>query len=746
MENPMPIIASPLTDVAPLVDVLTESSSSELLSTPGSKGYLSHLATLPLAELTQEPVTLQTHSHHLTSSLTSFTHASYPTFISLHENTSSFVTSIESLSSSLSNLLNSSIPTLEGSTVIWKDRTEAVLRERNKARVVLEQHEKIRDLLDIPVLIDTCVRNGYFGEALSLANHVSSLAHRAEGARDKPPPAILTSVLAEVQHSITQMHLSLLTTLYEPNRKLPALWKAVNFLRKMDAFSTEPTSSSLAPLLRPRSSSSSSSQRVTPVRGQTPNPSSEEHLALAFLIGREVYLKASLETTGRDIQRLVKQVNGGETDSDVEGIDDASKLPSKGKIKGKVKELEERDKEDLSRYLKKYIDAWREGVYDIMTQYATIFLERSPSHSDTTTNTDNDDALFSRLHTLIRTYSTRALSTHLLAILKPSLPLLTLSHLPSLLTQLNYCSTAFSRLGLDFRCMLTSGGGLFSAAILSIVKRDFETAIEKWIVRIEKAHGAMTNSGTRTASASLSRRAVGPAEMPSKWLVTPSVVDSPPLPQSKRASGGMGPAHIPPQLLASYPPLAQLTNAVLGVLNGLRLLVPRNTGAVNGKSASGDAFLSAEGVYVLLEILEGIILNQGSAKFLSYLQFAIKSLGVEDTEVGSEKFGAKETEKRIVAAVGRAFFEVFAAFVKRALVEGVYGFELEGVEKRGGKARGLNKEGNGSGESWMEKKRAFEEMVRDMFSEDETEEEEGTDEGEDDDDDDDDEGDDAQEA
>jgi hypothetical protein len=727
MDETPAIIASHLTDIAPLVDVLSEPSLFELLNTPGSKGYLSHLATLPLTELTQEPVTLQTQSHHLTSSLTSFTHTSYPTFIALHENTSSFASSIESLSSSLTDLLDKALPILEKSTGIWKGRTEAVLRERNKARVVLEQHEKIRDLLDIPVLIDTCVRNGYFGEALSLANHVTSLVHRAEDKKDKPPPAILTSVLAEVQHSITQMQLSLLGTLYEPNRKLPTLWKAVNFLRKMDAFATDFTSLPLSPHVK-------SSQRDTSARSRASDPSSEEHLALTFLIGREACLKAMLEATGRDIQRLVKQVNDSEGEGDVEGVKSTTKSQIKGNPKGKVKELEERDKEDLARYLKKYIDAWRESVYDVMTQYATIFLERSPAHSETSTNTSKeDDVLLSRLHTLLRTYSTRTLSTHLLAILKPSLPLLTISHLPSLLTQLNYCSTAFARLGLDFRCLLTSGGGLFSNTILSIVKRDFETAAEKWVGRVEKARGTGSSNkgGTsrRAASASSSRTTMGPAELPSKWLVSPSVIDSPPLPpSSKQGAGAVGPVHVPPQLLASYPPLAQLTNAILGVLNGLRLVVPRTNPSPTANGTTGieieipstSTSTSAEGVYTLLQLLDQFILNQASAALLSYLEFVIKSLeGGKDTE---EQKAIKEREETVVVASGKVFFDVFATFVRRALVEGVYGVSLE--------------KGRGSREEWAERRKEFERMVKDLYGGDEEDEEEEEDEDEDEDEDD----------
>jgi hypothetical protein len=42
----------------------------------------------------------------------------------------------------------------------------------------------------------------------------------------------------------------------------------------------------------------------------------------------------------------------------------------------KDRELDEREKEDLAHYLKKYLDIWCEGIY-IITQYSTIFLECS---------------------------------------------------------------------------------------------------------------------------------------------------------------------------------------------------------------------------------------------------------------------------------------------------------------------------------------------------------------------------------
>ncbi|KAJ7109873.1 Dor1-like family-domain-containing protein [Mycena epipterygia] len=554
----------------------SDGSLAEILlpsgSNTGSHSYLTHLTTLSLPTLLSEPAVLQTQSHHLTSSLTSLTHTSYPTFLSLHQTTSSLSTSLASLESSLDNLLTTSLPALEDSAAGWRERTENVLMDRRKARVVLEQHDKIRDLLEIPMLIDTCVRNGYFAEALSLASHARSLSIGTS-----TPPLILTSVLSEVQNSITQMLLSLLATLHEPNRKLPALWKAVNFLRKMDMFG------------------SSSEQ----------GEQSEEQIALAFLGGREGCLKASLEGNSRDILRLV----GGSG-------------------------LAERDKEDMAKFLKKYIDVWRESVYDIITQFSTIFLERPPSTTPKTPTTPS--APISSLHPLLTTYTTHALTTHLLPLLSQTLPLLPISTLPSLLTQLTYCATAFARVGMDFRGIL---GGLFCTAVASAVGGELKAAGAKWVERVKNAMGDASPLSPTLSTNSHTPRKVK-LTLPSQWIIVPSLVASPPTPSASTPSGA---AHVPPQVLASYPPLAEYTNALLGILNGLRLLAP------------------VEILSELVTVLDGVLDQSGDALF-GYARRVCEE--------------AREQDEKIVVAAGEVYFSVFVPFMRRALVEGVYGVPM----------------------------------------------------------------------
>ncbi|KDR85507.1 hypothetical protein GALMADRAFT_365505 [Galerina marginata CBS 339.88] len=641
---------SRLADVSLLTDVIASSSKLpvEQLVKSSSQSYLSNLTTFGLPELLAEPTILQTQSHHLTSSLTSLTHTSYPTFLSLHRTTNALTTSLTSLSSSLDDLLNSSLPALEESAMGWKVRTDTVLKERSKARVVLEQHEKIRDLLDIPLLIDTCVRNGYFAEALSLVSHAEALAANAS-ASNRHPPLILSSVLSEVHHSIMQMLLSLLTTLYEPNRKLPALWKAVNFLRKMDAFGPSSPFASAPSYLK---TVLPQSEQDKPIDFLGDSISSEEQIALAFLVGRESCLKSILEPCGSDILRMT---NHGE--------------------------LDEREKDDLARYLKKYIDLWREGVYDVITQYSTIFLEKSATstiqHSptklthlktplpDSRPSASDSNQEWIRLQTLLTTYASRTLTTHLLPLLSPSLPLLSLSLLPSLLTQLTYCSTAFARVGMDFRSILSS---LFSHAVAQIISHEMKAAGDKFISRFKiPSESSLPSTGKTNGIVKVKW------DQPSRWLVIPASASLPPVPVTPATAIAQtftqSPPHIPPQILASYPPLAEHTNALLGVLNGLRLLALTSI------------------LPTLAHVLDDDVLSKGGEALFAYIKaFHTQS---HPTANGSSSDGVEDEndkEKRVLMAFGQVYFGTLVPFMRRALVEGVYGVKLDSTFEGGGEA------------------------------------------------------------
>lgn len=531
-------------DSVSLTELLGSSISPSLLSKPEYSSYITHLTGLPLSSVEAEPTTLSSSSAQLTNALTTLCHTSYPTFLALHATTNTLSSSLGSLSSSLDSLL-SALPALELSARTFAQETRDIQKERRKASLVLEQHDKLYDVLSLPMLLDSCVRNHNYNEALLLSNHAATLLQRF------PSNPLIQSVKAECDSRVQAMLGQLLAMLRE-QAKLPALFRSVNFLRKMEVLE-------------------------------------EEELALAFLTGRCSYLESALKAV--EIEK--KSVDGDK----------------------------ERDKELYARFMKRYVDAWREGVYDVVTQYTTIFLDRAPSTSSSPP---------ASLHILLRTFTNHQVQA-LLSLLRETLPLISdPSMLTSLLKQLTYCANSFARVGMDFKVLL---GPIFVDAVRRGVTQDLGEATIAW--------GARLTSTTKDKSKS--RR-------PTALLVSSTALPTPPEPTGAQLEAlTAGPAHVPPQILTSYPPLALYTNAILNALNSLRMLAPVELFEDLWKAMNEELSKGADALV-------------GYAKDQPWASDTKASPSVEN----------EEEDKKVLEATGQVYFTVFAPFVLRALSEGVY--------------------------------------------------------------------------
>ncbi|KAA1475223.1 Dor1-domain-containing protein [Dentipellis sp. KUC8613] len=540
-----------------LVNVLASGSTTLAkadLTSPESTSYLDELVTFPLPSLLAEPTNLSSTSSQLTNALTTLCTSSYPTFLSLHTATTGLSTTLTSFSTSLTQLLDD-IPSLEDAARAFTAEVNGVQSERRRAALVLEHSTKLQDILELPVLADACVRNGYYQEALDLAAHAAALAARF------PTIQVVQDVRAEADHAVRGLLVQLLGVLRAP-AKLPVLFKAAGFLRKMHVLS-------------------------------------EAELALAFLAGRREVLTLTLQ---------------------------ALELDTKGVER-------EHDQEAWQRYLKRYIDSWREGVHDVVTQYTTIFLDRPASGASAPAS---PSASSDTLRALLPTFTTHLL-TQLIDVLRAGLPhIADPTALTALLTQLTYCATSFARVGLDFRALLPP---LFGDAVRDGVAASFRKASAGWCKTVKEAG------------------------KPSTWLVVPGAS------LAVTLETPTGPPHVPPHVLTSFPPLANYLNELLMTLNSLRLLAPADL--LPALIAALDASLS-----------------EASVAFLGYAR------RVSDSVV-------EEHEGQVLDTAGSAWVRVFVPFIRRALVEGVYGAKISGGE--GAVAEELQ-EALGEWDTWLERR------------------------------------------
>lgn len=319
-------------------------------TTPASTLYLDHLVSLSLDDLLYEPKAIAGETATVEAELINLCYREYSTFTLAHKSSGAVQSAFDDFGVSLNELL-AAVPALEDECRAFSRRTSSIQAARNRVMLVQEHSGKLAELLELPQLMDTCVRNGFYQEAMDLAQHVQAGAN-----------VLVRDVAGEVEAVLQMMTTQLLALLREPT-KLPALVKAVGFLRRL----------------------------------------TEDDLGLAFLHSRLYNYRAQLALA---------------------------------------------DRRDPTRYIRRYIDLFREHVYDIISQYSAIF--------DTS-------------HYLV-SFASQCVD-ELLSTISSFLPLVQdAASLSSILVQLGYCALSFARVGMDFAL-------LANASFLGVVEAAYERAV-----------------------------------------------------------------------------------------------------------------------------------------------------------------------------------------------------------------------------------------------------------------------------
>jgi len=244
-----------------------------------------------------------------------------------------------------------------------------ISKERKTNRLTLSHHTSLLEILEVPQLMDTLVRNGFYEQALELHGFAQGLG------RMHPQLAVVQGIVEDVEATAQGMKLQLLQLL-RSDVQLAVCLRVVGYLRRLESYD-------------------------------------EAALRSVFLACRDRWL--------------------------LEAISD---IPE----------------ENSSSYLVKLADSHRVHVFDIVTQYQSIF---------------GDDAEVGQeeAHGLLCEWVGRKMDAFLHS-LEQCLPQVTDSTLlNNILKQAMYCGLSLSRVGVDFRVMVLP---LFTSHILGIMETNLE--------------------------------------------------------------------------------------------------------------------------------------------------------------------------------------------------------------------------------------------------------------------------------
>ncbi|KAL8698393.1 MAG: hypothetical protein Q9201_006594 [Fulgogasparrea decipioides] len=456
--------------LVPYFDQSPSSRPFPALSDPTTNKYLDRLQTLSLPSLTsQEPQSLAQSLHSTLLSIQSLSSRSNAAVIATSDHFASLQETLPLLAEEANNLQDE-IPSLDESAVTFSTTysrsTENEVLDRRKRALLMERNaDRLTDILDLPNLLASAISSAAaqgtsgttsYATALDLYSHIKRL-HLLY--LDSP---LIKSIYAQTESAMQDLTSHLISFLRGQNLKLAAGMRTVGWLRRV------------APELD-----------VT----RTGSGNQEGLLGYLFLICR----LSTLVTTLSALEPL-RQLADQETETRLRKSTSSTRgETSSGSAWHGGQQSE--------RYLKRYIEIFREQSFAIVSMYKSIF----PSTADTTTAEDlklpfkpmglQSTQAPSKQTTCqdISGASPSALATfpsHLTDLLfdtlKEYLPnVLDKTSKESLLTQVLYCAGSLGRLGGDFSLMLTMLSSGASDETDDSVEND-DTENEEWVDVMKK--------------------------------------------------------------------------------------------------------------------------------------------------------------------------------------------------------------------------------------------------------------------
>lgn len=429
-------------------DVLARSTSS---SSTLSK-YLSRLLSLRPSDLTTtEPQSLAQSSQSNTLAVQALSSRSHRSTTTSSDQLASLEQLLPQLGSTVTEVKNS-VPGLDESaigfaetysksrTVPRNDGHDNVLNARKESMLFSRQAAKMQDMLELPALLSTAIASAAsspagsanYSQALDLYAHIKRLNILY------PDSTLVADIQIKAEEALKDMTTNLLSGLRAQNIRLAAAIRTIGWLRRIvPEMGTDSITST--------AKSNPSMMSSTTSYSTTHEEQSEGSFGALFLVCRlSTFLSLTEEALAplRDLadqeteKRLQnQQITSSATNGAPQPIRRASAHGSS--LQGQQTE----------RYLKRYIEIFREQSFSTIQMYRNIFP------SSTNTKNDEDDIL--RLPSALSSFPLHLVNL-LMETLQKYIPNITDSAArESLLIQVIYAANSLGRLGCDFSMMIS---------------------------------------------------------------------------------------------------------------------------------------------------------------------------------------------------------------------------------------------------------------------------------------------------
>lgn len=439
----------------PVLDLLFgngDESTTEQASTTtsGLEKYLSRLLSLRPSDLnTTEPQSLAQNSQSNLITLQALSSRSHRSSTTSSDQLSILQKALPELTRTV-NEVRGNIPQLDENAVKFattysRARTadnqggSEALNQRKESMLFSRQSEKLQDIIELPSLLSTAIASAASGPSGS-ANYSQALdlyAHIKRLGILYPDSQLVADVQVKAEEALKEMTANLLSSLRGQNIRLPVVIRTIGWLRRIvpELGSTSMAKSDL-------STKTSSGIGSYSLREEE---QSEGSFGALYLVAR---LSTFLSLT-EDALAPLRDLADQETEKRLQGQQSGTSQPQLLRRASAHGSAHATQGQQTERYLKRYIEIFREQSFHTIQMYRNVF----PNSSDRLGTKAEDDIL--QLPSGIASFPMHLVNL-LMETLQTYLPNVTDSAArESLLVQVLYAANSLGRLGADFSMMIS---------------------------------------------------------------------------------------------------------------------------------------------------------------------------------------------------------------------------------------------------------------------------------------------------
>ena len=192
--------------------------------------YLSHLCSSPLDKLSQEPGRLHAEKNHILQQTQDLAFHNYKTFISTAECSKGIVKDFSVVETKVQNLLQS-LPELVDHGQQFLKEAGKMSNVRQFSSLTLSRHTEVLEILEIPQLMNTFIKNQYYDDALDLLSYMKRISKKHFIAEIP----VIKTIIDEVKES-SKLLLDQLLSQLRTAVQLPVCLRVVGYLRRLESF------------------------------------------------------------------------------------------------------------------------------------------------------------------------------------------------------------------------------------------------------------------------------------------------------------------------------------------------------------------------------------------------------------------------------------------------------------------------------------------------------------------------------